>query len=124
MVQANKMPQMIGEQVVKPFLIDSMWGDLNVAEYRELDGINTSRGGGELIQYTPEHGDFTGTNQWGYEVTVADGNVTESGGDDSVIHDNGYVLSIHANDWLRDYATLGRTIQIEDGIVLIMEAEE
>src|SRR5699024_3463936 len=33
MVQANKMPQMIGEQVVKPFLIDSMWGDLNVAEY-------------------------------------------------------------------------------------------
>ncbi|WP_010531954.1 beta-N-acetylhexosaminidase family protein [Lentibacillus jeotgali] len=124
MIQVNKMPQKIGEQVIKPFLIDSMWGELNVVEYRELDGVNTSRGGGELIQYTPEHGESTGTNQWGYEVTVVDGTVTKRGGNDSEIPDNGYVLSIHANDWLRDYAMPGATIQIEDGTVLITKSEE
>ncbi|QKY69353.1 beta-N-acetylglucosaminidase domain-containing protein [Lentibacillus sp. CBA3610] len=121
MVQAYKQPQMVGEQVIKPFLIDSMWDNLNVIEYRELDGVNTYRGAGELIQYTPDHGDSTGSNQWGYEVVVADNTVSKRGGNDSAIPDNGYVLSIHANDWLRDYALLGRTIQIEDGIVLIIK---
>ncbi|MBP1947176.1 beta-N-acetylglucosaminidase domain-containing protein [Virgibacillus litoralis] len=124
MVQAYKMPQKIGEQTIKPFLIDSMWGDLNVIGYRMLDGVNTFRGGGELIQYTPEHGDTTGTNPWGYEVTVVDDTVVERGGNNSAIPDNGYVLSIHANDWLRDNATIEANVQIENGIVLITKPEE
>ncbi|MGP4105946.1 beta-N-acetylhexosaminidase family protein [Virgibacillus sp. L01] len=123
MVQANKIPQKIGQKVIRPFLIDSMWKDLDVVDYRKLDGINTFRGGGELIQYTPEHGDTTGTNQWGYEVTVVDGTVTKRGGNNSLIPENGYVLSIHANDWLRDNATTGTSIQIENGMVLVVETD-
>ncbi len=121
MMEAYQMPQKIGQQVMKPFLIDSMWHDLNVIDYRMLDGVNKGRGAGELIQYTPEQGERTGTNQWGYEVTVVDGKVVRRGGNNSIIPDNGYVLSIHANDWLRDNATIGSTIQIEDGVVLVIE---
>ncbi|MFG6119345.1 beta-N-acetylhexosaminidase family protein [Thalassobacillus sp. B23F22_16] len=121
MMEAYQMPQKIGQQVMKPFLIDSMWHDLNVIDYRMLDGVNKGRGAGELIQYTPEHGERTRTNQWGYEVTVVDGKVVQRGGNNSIIPDNGYVLSIHANDWLRDNATIGSTIQIEDGVVLVLE---
>ncbi len=124
MIQANKMPQKIGGEVIKPFLIDSMWDDLNVVDYRKLDGVNASRGGGELIQYTPDHGDTTGTNQWGYEVTVDNGEVVKRGGNNSAIPDNGYVLSIHANDWLRNNATLGANVRIKNGIVLITKAKK
>ncbi|CQR46311.1 O-GlcNAcase NagJ precursor [Paraliobacillus sp. PM-2] len=119
MMEAYQMPQKVGDQVIKPFLIDSMWSDLNVVDYRMLDGVNQPRGGGELIQYTPEYGERTGTNQWGYEVTVVDGKVVKAGGSNSIIPENGYVLSIHANDWLRDNATIGKTIRIEDNVVLV-----
>ncbi|WP_245799299.1 beta-N-acetylglucosaminidase domain-containing protein [Virgibacillus siamensis] len=120
MIQVNEMPQKIGASVIKPFLMDSMW-EANVTNYRELDGVNTFRGAGELIKYTPEQGERTGTNQWGYEVTVVDGVVVDRGGNNSVIPDDGYVLSIHANDWLRDNAKPGTHIQIQDNIVLIIE---
>lgn len=121
LIQAYKVPQKVGGKVIKPFLIDVMWDDLNVIEYYELDGVNTSRGGGELIQYTPDHGDSTRTNNWGYEVTIENGIVVKRGGNDSKIPENGYVLSIHGSDWLRDYAELGMEVQIEDGIVLIID---
>ncbi|WP_174614431.1 beta-N-acetylglucosaminidase domain-containing protein [Virgibacillus ihumii] len=120
MIQANEMPQKIGQPIMKPFLMKSMW-ELSVVNYRELNGVNTFRGAGELIKYTPEQGERTGTNQWGYEVTIVDGSVVKRGGNNSVIPDNGYVLSIHANDWLRDNAQIGTRIQIKDGIVLIVE---
>ncbi|MFJ7936059.1 beta-N-acetylglucosaminidase domain-containing protein [Sporosarcina sp. NPDC096371] len=123
MVQAYKMPQQIGEQVIKPFLIKSMW-DPSVSTYRMLDGVNRSRGGGQLIQYTPFFGERTRTNNWGYEVTVVDDIVVSSGGNDSAIPKNGYVLSVHADDWLRDYAVIGAHIQIEDGMVLVRRASE
>ena len=118
MVEAYKLPQEIGEQVIKPFLIKSMW-DPSVVSYRMLDGVNRSRGGGEFIHYTPSYGDRTRTNNWGYEVTVVDDIVVSGGGNDSTIPRNGYVLSVHADDWLRDYAVVGANIQIEDGMVLV-----
>lgn len=121
MMEAYQMPQKVGNEVIKPFLIDRMWSDLNVIDYRMLDGVNQSRGGGEFIQYTSEYGERTGTNQWGYEVTVVDNQVVKVGGSNSVIPENGYVLSIHANDWLRDNATMGKTIRIEDNVVLVTE---
>jgi hyaluronoglucosaminidase len=120
MVQAYQIPQQIGEQEIKPFLIESMWRNRHVVEYRKLDGINKSRGAGQLIQYTPARGATTGTNVWGYEITVVDDKVVSKGGNNSAIPANGYVLSIHASDWLADYTTIGSTIQIEDGIVLII----
>jgi hyaluronoglucosaminidase len=86
---------------------------------RKLDGVNRYRGESELIQYTPEYGDRTGTNQWGYEITVVDGKVVKMGGNNSPIPDDGYVLSIHASNWLRDNAMIGADVQIENGEVTL-----
>lgn len=124
MMNVYKQPQEIGQEVIKPFLIDSMWRDLNVVDYRMLDGVNKSRGAGQLIQYTPAYGETTLTNPWGYEITVVDGKVINRGGNNSTIPKNGYVLSIHANDWLRDNTTIGTSIQIENGVVLVISPEE
>ncbi|AZU64316.1 beta-N-acetylhexosaminidase family protein [Neobacillus mesonae] len=124
MMQAYQLPQEIGKEVIKPFLINSMWRDLDVVDYRMLDGVNKSRGAGQLIQYTPAYGATTRTNPWGYEITVEDGKVVKRGGNNSAIPTNGYVLSIHANDWLRDNTTIGTTIQIENGVVLVISPDK
>lgn len=123
MIQAYQQPQEIGKEVIKPFLIDSMWRNLDVVDYRLLDGVNKSRGAGQLIQYTPAYGATTRTNPWGYEITVEDGKVIKRGGNNSAIPKNGYVLSIHANDWLRDNTEIGTTIQIENDVVLVISTE-
>ncbi|ASK62324.1 beta-N-acetylhexosaminidase [Virgibacillus phasianinus] len=86
---------------------------------RSLDGINTFRGAGELIQYTPEFGDTTGTNIWGYEITVVDGKVVAMGGNNSPIPDNGYVLSIHVSNWLKSNAIIGAKSSVENGKVTL-----
>lgn len=123
MIQAYQQPQEIGKEVIKPFLIDSMWRNLDVVDYRLLDGVNKSRGAGQLIQYTPAYGATTRTNPWGYEITAEDGKVIKRGGNNSAIPKNGYVLSIHANDWLRDNTEIGTTIQIENDVVLVISTE-
>lgn len=58
------------------------------------------RGADQLVVYTPEWDKAsTGTNSYGYEVrvrgTLEDGTVTETGGNDSGIPSDGYVLSGH-----------------------------
>ncbi|ASK64369.1 beta-N-acetylhexosaminidase [Virgibacillus phasianinus] len=115
--QLDQIPQEVGEFVIKPFLIQAIYGEYILS--RPLDGVNKVRGAGELIQYTPEHGDTTGTNIYGYEVTVVDGKIVKRGGNNSEIPDNGYVLSIHGSDWLLENALLGATVEIADGQVLI-----
>ncbi len=89
---------------------------------RMLDGLDVERGWGELIKYTPEFGERTGTNQWGYEITVINGKVTEVGGNDSEIPEDGYVLSVHSGgdgDWLEHNSIVGANVSIEENIVNI-----
>lgn len=86
---------------------------------RVLNGINRERGESELIQYTPEYGNRTGTNEWGYEITVVDGTVVKEGGNNNIIPDNGYVLSLHYEKWLQENAIVGAKVAIVNGIVTI-----
>lgn len=63
-----------------------------------IDKINAIRAPeGVTALYTPEYGKTTGANQYGIEIAVADGKVTEIQRDkgDISIPENGYVLSIH-----------------------------
>ncbi|CDQ38587.1 O-GlcNAcase NagJ precursor [Virgibacillus salexigens] len=113
----EEIPQKMGEFVFDPFLIQALYGEYVLS--RPLDGVNQSRGANQLIQYTPEHGDTTGTNIYGYEVTVVDGEVVKRGGNNSDIPDNGYVLSIHGSDWLRENALMGAEVEIKDDRVMI-----
>lgn len=62
-----------------------------------VDGINTTRKQDTIILFDGKEGKTsTGTNAWGFEVTVdKDGYVIVVGGNDSPIPEGGYVLSGH-----------------------------
>ncbi len=84
-----------------------------------LNGINTSRYTDNLVVYTPARGTYTGTNAYGYEVTVENGIVTKVGGNNSYIPANGFVVSGHgtAETWLRENVTLGMKVTYTTGVV-------
>jgi hypothetical protein len=72
------------------------------------------RGPDQLIIYDSNYGATTGTNAWGFEVTVdADGTVTALGGNNSAIPLGGYVLSGHGlkAEWLQKHARIGASVQ-------------
>ncbi|MYL43465.1 beta-N-acetylhexosaminidase [Virgibacillus massiliensis] len=89
---------------------------------RQLDGINKERGWAEFVMYTPEYGESTQTNQWGFEITVIDGEVTDVGGNNSTIPSDGYVLSLHSGgdgDWLANNSIVGASSSISENIVTL-----
>ncbi|HBL85482.1 MAG: hypothetical protein A2Y17_06195 [Clostridiales bacterium GWF2_38_85] len=70
-----------------------------------INNINTIRGAGMVVVYTPNfYSDTTQTNMWGREITVEDSVITkvvpwgQSNSGNSVIPDNGYVIS-YPEDW-------------------------
>ncbi len=80
------------------------------------DGVNKSRGEDEMIIYTPERGATTGTNEYGYEVVVRNGVITDMGGNNSVIPSNGYVISMHGATakWMRSKILKGMTVDFDE----------
>jgi uncharacterized lipoprotein YddW (UPF0748 family) len=68
----------------------------------------------QLLLYTRQYGaETTGTNEFGYEVTVVDGRVVEAEGANSRIPESGFVLSGHGRmrDWLAKHAPVGASVQ-------------
>lgn len=92
--------------------------DMNAAVFyeveRKYDGTNSTRYTNQLIIYNPNKGAKTGTNEYGFEVTVQDGLVVAMGGNDSPIPKDGYVVSAHgtAIDWLRTNVQIGMSAQL------------
>ncbi|SDD84819.1 beta-N-acetylhexosaminidase [Auraticoccus monumenti] len=88
-----------------------------------VDGVNLpSRGADQLVVYTSAAGrESTGTNEWGYEVTVVDGRVVGRGGNDQQIPDDGYVLSGHGlrATWLSDNAVLGARVELDGSTLTV-----
>lgn len=82
-----------------------------------VDAWNSSRDLGELVVYTDDYGDSTGTNWWGAEAIVgADNRVTMLGAGNSDIPEGGFVLSGHDDEseggkrmktWVRDNVQVG-----------------
>ncbi len=85
-------------------------------------GFPGCRGGNQMVIYNRDYGKpKTGTNEFGFEVTVVDGMVVAHEGADSTIPETGYVISGHgkARDWLVANAPLGARISVnEDGTAL------
>jgi len=66
------------------------WDNANNAPYPGFRGTD------QLLIYTREFGERTGTNDWGYEVTMdGEGTIVSLGGNNSVIPDSGFVVSAH-----------------------------
>ncbi len=80
-----------------------------------ITGFDRARYENDLIIYTGTQGKTSGTNAWGYEVTVKDGLVISLGGNDSEIAANGFVVSGHgtAADWLRANVRLGMRAEMD-----------
>lgn len=77
---------------------------------KPFDGF---RGPNQMIIYDGSYGNRTGTNVYGYEVVVgSDGKIKATGGNDSQIPADGYVLSGHGDKLklLQKYALLGSTV--------------
>lgn len=53
------------------------------------------RGANQMVIYTTEYGDSTGTNQWGLEATIKNDTVISVTGNNSEIPDMGFVISGH-----------------------------
>ena len=73
------------------------------------------RGPNELIVYTPEYGLRTGTNEYGTEAIVVDGTVVRLNGADSIIPENGFVISGHgrAKKWITENIQVGSKAAID-----------
>lgn len=82
-----------------------------------ISSENSARGSNQLIMYTSEFGETTGTNEFGTEVTIEDDIVVkvETSVGDTDIPENGYVLSGHGTSrtWLEMNIQIGDEITIE-----------
>ncbi|MFK3960769.1 glycoside hydrolase family 10 protein [Pseudalkalibacillus hwajinpoensis] len=115
----------ITEPVEKRFA--SVLDDINPTDESNPDGapFPGNRGAGQLLVYTPDFGASTGTNPYGYEITVTNSVVTKLGGGDSDIPGDGFVVSGHGEeaDFLKN-AEIGMkvTYEAEGNIELIRDA--
>ncbi|HSA05780.1 MAG TPA: family 10 glycosylhydrolase [Candidatus Gastranaerophilales bacterium] len=73
------------------------------------------RGEDQLIIYTPNFGESTGTNEFGREASVVNGQVFGFNGADSFIPQGGYVISGHgkAKTWINQNLMEGAYIKID-----------
>lgn len=85
-------------------------------------GFPGYRGGNQLIRYDFRYGQpTTGTNEFGFEVTIRNDRVVEQEGANSRIptDENSFVLSGHgkSSQWLMQNAPIGSRIEIQDSVV-------
>jgi len=95
--------------------IDKIDPDTEGAEYPG------NRGQDELVIYTPKYGRRTGTNIWGYEAIVEQNIVVALNRNDSLIPENGFVISGHgkAGKWITQTIKPGAYVRIENNSLII-----
>lgn len=96
---------------------------------RQVDAVNPTvysnkagayfpgaRGANQLVIYTHDYGERTGTNEFGTEAIVEGNTVVELSGADSFIPENGIVISGHgtAKSWISSNITIGTKIFYDD----------
>lgn len=85
-------------------------------------GINYPgyRGAGQLIIYYPGFNYSTGTNEFGTEAVVEDGVVVKLTGADSIIPNNGFVVSGHGSSktWIKNNLKIGTQVLIEGNTII------
>ena len=89
----------------------------------KIDKINptdseypSGRGPNQLVVYTPQFGDSTGTNKYGLEAVVRKGIVNKVGGNNSPIPADGFVISGHGKgaNWISQNLFPGVRVKIKE----------
>jgi uncharacterized lipoprotein YddW (UPF0748 family) len=72
------------------------------------------RGNNQLVIYTPEYGEYTGTNEYGKEAIVIEDKVFGFCGSNCYIPKNGFIVSGHgsAKKWINEKLMEGATVKI------------
>ncbi len=78
-----------------------------------LSGYNRSRYSDQLILYSSAYGQRTGTNLWGYEVVIKDGEVINTQLGNSEIPEDSFVLSGHGI-----FKTLLKGLKVGDKVMI------
>lgn len=105
------------------FLVDAI--DPSAVSNPKGNGVPGFRGENQLIVYTRNFGKNTQTNQAGWEVTVADGKIIRISQGNSIIPENGFVLSANgsAAQWLMKFAKLGAQVSLMSGDDALMKSK-
>lgn len=94
--------------------------DLNNKKSVPIWGVNRPRKKDEVIIYTDEYGETTGTNAFGKDIIVeADGSIKDIVAGNAPIPKDGYIVSLHG--WSRDFAAKAK---ISDKIGLVYGLED
>lgn len=82
-----------------------------------VEGVNMpgARGTNQLVIYTPNCGETTGTNEYGYEAIVVGNTVVELSGANSPIPRDGFVISGHgkAKTWINNAVKIGTKVFLD-----------
>lgn len=75
-----------------------------------------ARGANQLVIYTSSYGVRTGTNEFGTEAIVDGNTVTELSGADSIVPQNGAIISGHgvAKNWITENVKVGTKVYIDN----------
>ncbi len=82
-----------------------------------IEGVNMpgARGANQLVIYTPNCGETTGTNEYGYEAIVVGNTVVDLSGANSPIPPEGFVISGHgkAKTWINNAVKIGTKVYVD-----------
>ncbi len=82
-----------------------------------VEGVNApgARGPNQLVIYTPNCGETTGTNEYGYEAIVVGNTVVDLSGANSPIPSDGFVISGHgkAKTWITNAVKIGTKVYLD-----------
>ncbi|MGP4079241.1 alpha amylase family protein [Pseudalkalibacillus sp. R45] len=113
------------------FYMASRVAEAENGETFDITGVNTTRGSNQLVMYTPAEYDVSPANQWGTEVQITDGVVTEVvdrtyGAPAVEVPENGVVLSGHgeARTWLNENVEVGDEIDYSASKTELVPASE
>lgn len=80
----------------------------------EENEFPSGRGPHQLVVYTAEYGEHTGTNEWGSEAIVSDGLIISIGGNNSAIPKDGLVISGNESSsiWINKNLEVGMQVEL------------
>ena len=82
-----------------------------------VEGVNMpgARGANQLVIYTPNCGETTGTNEYGYEAIVVGNTVVDLSGANSPIPPDGFIISGHgkAKTWINNAVKIGTKVYLD-----------
>jgi len=126
---AKKVEEKIEKETIVEEKLPQFDGWIKTYNYNKIDPKSGEfpggRGWDEMVIYTPAYGKQTGTNEWGAEAVIRNSVVISSGGNNSEIPKDGFVISGHgkAKDWIMQFLTPGIRVSVDEKKQIVKSAK-